>query len=84
MVVFGDAEFISNGEVSGDNANFDLAASSIEWMAERGFVGPRPQERSLYMIAPDANVARMVFGSFWTFTALFFVFGSCIWIARRR
>lgn len=83
MVVFGDSEFMSNDDVR-DESNFDLIASSIEWMSERGFIGPRPKETSTYTFGPNANLNIMVFGSIWTMVILIVLLGIAVWLARRK
>ena len=86
MVVVGSGEFLTNYAFRTEDGrnNYDLMVSSLAWMGERGFVGPRPIESSNYSLSREGNFAAMTIGSAWTLTALLIVIGGCIWIVRRR
>ncbi len=84
MVVFGDAEFIQNVDISLDPLGYDLARSSIEWLGERGFVGPSPKESSTFSLGRTADIQSMVFGAGWTMVILILIFGIGVWLVRRR
>jgi ABC-type uncharacterized transport system len=86
MVVIGSGEFLSNlmfRTEQGRN-NYDLMVSSLAWMGQRSFLGPRPVESVNYPLAPNADFGAMTFGAIWTLIALLLVIGGCIWIVRRR
>jgi hypothetical protein len=85
MVVFGDVEFITNFDIGGDDpTNYDMARSAIEWMSERGFIGPSPKETSTYSLAPTADRASMVWGALWTLLVAIVILGGGVWLIRRQ
>lgn len=84
MVVFGDAEFLSNEDLPVFETNYDVIASSIEWMSERGFIGPRPKESSTYSFGPNADLNSMLWGALWTMLILIVMLGIGVWLARRK
>lgn len=86
MVVFGDAEFMSNLALAAPTfeSNYDLIASSIEWMSERAFVGPRPKENPAFAFGPKADLPSMLWGPGWTMMILIVMVGGGVWLARRK
>jgi hypothetical protein len=86
IVVFGDAEFLSNEDITLPTfeANYDLVASSIEWMSERAFIGPRPKETAMFAFGTKADLQTMVWGSFWTMMVVIVILGVGVWLARRK
>ncbi len=84
MVVFGDAEFLDNEDIAAFSVNYDLIASSLEWMSERTFIGPGPKESSRYSFGPDADTSSMLFGAFWTMLVLTMILGVGVWLTRRK
>jgi len=86
MVVFGDAEFLSNEDITlpSFEANYDLLASSIEWMSERAFIGPRPKESPTFAFGPKVDLTTMLWGSLWTMMVLILALGVGVWLTRRR
>ena len=85
-VVIGSGEFLANilFRTEDGHANYDLMVSSLAWMGQRGFVGPRPIESTNYVLSPRADFGAMMFGSIWTLIVLLLAIGGCIWIVRRR
>ncbi|HEX3313405.1 MAG TPA: Gldg family protein, partial [Gemmataceae bacterium] len=86
MVVVGNGEFLTNYAFRTEDGrtNYDLMVSSLAWMGERGFVGPRPIESSNYALSLKGDFGAMRFGTIWTLIAFLLVMGGCIWIVRRR
>jgi ABC-type uncharacterized transport system len=85
MVVIGEADFLSNAAFrTSRRRNYDLLVSSLAWMGDRGFIGPRPIESANYVMGPNADQGAMTIGAIWTMIALLLAVGGCIWIVRRR
>jgi hypothetical protein len=85
MVVFGDVEFITNFDIGGDDpTNYDMARSAIEWMSERGFIGPSPKETSTFSLSPATDRASMVWGALWTLLVAIVILGGGVWLIRRQ
>jgi hypothetical protein len=86
MIVFGDAECISNPDIVRNQVSFGWIASALEWMAERkGLIGPRPKETSSYTINPQVvNVQRLAYLPGWLMMLSILSLGAGIWVVRRR
>jgi hypothetical protein len=84
MVVFGDAEFMSNEDMTLSEINNDVVASSIDWMSEKSFVGPRPKESSTYSFGPAADADILQYGPIWTMLVVTAILGVGVWLVRRK
>ena len=86
MVVVGSGDFLANPFFSSPlfDSNYDLAVSALEWMGERGFVGPRPKETNSFSFGLEPDFRKMQLGVFWTLTILLVILGACTFIVRRR
>lgn len=83
MVVFGDTDFLSNGAMSGGNA--DLFMSALNWLLDREqlmAIAPKPISDSRLVMT-----RRQVTGLFWVVTfllpGLVAVGGIAVWMQRR-
>lgn len=87
LVVFGDAEFVSNNTLSmrGSEELYSLAVSSLEWMGERkGRIGPQPKEVSTYAFGKGVETTRMVLLPGWLMTLAILGLGAGVWLVRRK
>jgi hypothetical protein len=86
LIVFGDAECISNPDIVRNQVSFGWIASGLEWMAEKkGLIGPRPKETSSYAINPQVvNVPRLTYLPGWLMMLSILSLGAGIWVVRRR
>jgi hypothetical protein len=86
MVVFGDAECISNPDIVRNQVSFGWIASALEWTAEKkGLIGPRPKEASSYTVNPQVvNVQRLAYLPGWLMMLSILSLGAGIWVVRRR
>lgn len=90
LVVFGDAEFISNaGLRQSRGANYAIFVSALEWLSERGegFIGPRPKETTTYALSPTLEadtIRRMHLLPMWLMLLSVLGLGTGIWLVRRR
>jgi ABC-type uncharacterized transport system involved in gliding motility auxiliary subunit len=83
MVVFGDTDFLSNGAMSGGNA--DLFMSALNWLLDREqlmAIAPKPLHESR-LVMTRGQVTRL----FWVVTfllpGLVGVLGLAVWMQRR-
>jgi hypothetical protein len=88
LVVFGDASWVSNKEISrGGSGNFELLRSLLSWLRERPDVGKMadPKERNFFTLqaSPEA-ITRIQ----WLPGILICIgllgLGGGIWVVRRR
>lgn len=92
LVVFGDAEMISNlgllqGRAEAGDLPYAWTASALEWVAEKkgGQVGPRPREATSYTINPQkVDVDRLRYLPGWLMMLGIVGLGAGIWVVRRR
>ncbi len=91
LVVFGDAEMISNAGIMDREAGGDMAfawtAAALDWLSAKktGLGGPRPRETMSYTINPQkVNVNRLAYLPGWLMTLTILSLGAGIWIVRRR
>jgi hypothetical protein len=91
LVVFGDAEFVDNAELSlskarGNDQNFLWVTSALNWMSDRqGLIGPRSKETTSYSLNPlTVNTDRLKVLPGWLMTLSIISLGAGIWIVRRR
>jgi len=92
IVVFGDAEFISNLDVisamrQGSDLAFDWTASILGWLSAKktALTGPRTKESTSYTINPlQVDVERMRYLPGWLMMLSVIGLGGGIWVVRRR
>ena len=89
MIVFGDAELVTNRELTRSASRMvssSLAISSLEWMAERESVGIQPKVSSVYTLQKlvPGDIERMVYVPGWLMFLPLVGLGAGIWIVRRR
>lgn len=84
MVVFGDADNILNDDRQ-LRLSYDLVASSLEWMSEKGgYIGPRPREQSSYTIPLAVDDMRLfVYPGLLMLLAIAGL-GTALWLVRRK
>jgi ABC-type uncharacterized transport system len=86
LVVFGDTEFITNRELVyfSRGPNYDIAVSSIDWMAGRESLGARPRSHDFVSIDATAPFWQMVLLPGWLMFLGFISLGVAVWVVRRR
>lgn len=89
MLVFGDAEFLSNHYLMLKDQSplyYSFAVSGLEWMAERpAREGPRPKESNYYTLNTERfDLNRLVFLPVWLMALSIFALGAGVWIVRRK
>jgi hypothetical protein len=89
MVVFGDADFISNREIATSKSSrqaYDFIVSTLEWMAEREEIGARPKVNTVFQLKPAvaANAARMEYLPGFVMLLFIIGLGTTVWVVRRR
>jgi hypothetical protein len=93
IVVFGDADWASNlyllpvlEQETGLNANlnFNLQASSVDWLSERPGIGIRPKETGRFEFPPNFESGRMIVLPGWLMGITILALGIGIWVVRRR
>jgi len=90
LVVFGDAEFISNLGLAQDRSerNYSLFVSALEWMADRdaSFIGPRPKTTESFALEKTvaAEYSRIHLVPMWLMLLTVIGLGTGIWLVRRR
>jgi hypothetical protein len=87
LAVFGDADFLSNFEMSRANGDryYDLVAGTLEWMAEKqGFIGPRPRETPMYNVPVAVDRTRLFLYPGLLMMLGIVGLGAGLWLVRRR
>ena len=90
MIVFGDAEFISNLGLATDrkDTNYSFFVSALEWMADRdaAFIGPRPKTTESFALEKTVAIdySRIHLVPMWLMLLTVVGLGTGIWLVRRR
>ena len=91
MVVFGDAEWISDlsltkGTETPPDVYYSLFASAIDWLSERPGLGIRPREPGIYVMKTDVakESSRLVLLPGWILVLGTLGVGLGVWVVRRR
>jgi gliding motility-associatede transport system auxiliary component len=89
LVVFGDAGWVSNQEVSrNDRPNFDLFVSLLSWLRERPEIGKKAadaKERPYFtMSTPPEGIVRLQWLPGFLICLAIVGLGGGIWLVRRR
>jgi ABC-type uncharacterized transport system involved in gliding motility auxiliary subunit len=83
MVVFGDADFVSNGHLTGGNADFLMA--SLNWLLEREemmAIAPKAFEQYRLTLS-RRNARRLVLILVGAIPGAFGLLGALVWLGRR-
>src|SRR5262249_2805912 len=89
LVVFGDAEMISNAELSDRSGAlaYDWTTSALDWLSanKTGLVGPRTKEATSYSLNPQkVNVERLAYLPGWLMMLGILGLGAGVWVVRKR
>ena len=92
LVVFGDAEMVSNAEIlrsqfQGGDLCYAWTISALEWLAanKSALIGPRAKAASSYSINPlTVDVQRVRYLPGWLMMLSILSLGAGIWVVRRR
>jgi hypothetical protein len=87
LAVFGDADFLSNFDISRGKGDqyYDLVAGTLEWMAEKqGFIGPRPRETPMYNVPLAVDGTRLFLYPGLLMMLGIVGLGAGLWLVRRR
>jgi hypothetical protein len=89
MVVFGDASWVCNSEVSGRDGrfNYDLFSSCINWLRERPDIGAQAvadKTRSEFQLPKDVGGLRLLLLPVTLILLTVICLGTGVWVVRRR
>jgi hypothetical protein len=87
LVVFGDADCISNFDLRRGQIAYGWTASALNWMAEKqGLIGPRTtKESTSFTLDPKTvNIERIQYLPGWLILLSTVSLGAGIWVVRRR
>jgi hypothetical protein len=85
LLVFGNAQFVSDAVLSRSGANYDVLASSVAWLRERpSSIGLAPKEHKEYQMEATTSLARLVLLPFGLMSITIIGLGFGIWVVRRR
>jgi ABC-type uncharacterized transport system involved in gliding motility auxiliary subunit len=85
IVVFGDADFATDGGIGQERGNADLILNSLTWLSEdRDLLAIRPPEPGWKPVQLTSSEGTFLFLlSVWRYPAVIFVVGLLIWWHRR-
>jgi hypothetical protein len=89
MVVFGDASWVCNSEVSGRDGrlNYDLFSSCVNWLRERPDIGAQAvaeKTRSEFSLPKDVGGLRLLLLPVTLILLTVVCLGTGVWVVRRR
>jgi hypothetical protein len=89
MVVFGDASWVANSELSGRDGktNFDLFASCVNWLRERPDIGAQAvadKARAEFRLPKDVGGLRLLVLPVMLILLTVVCLGTGVWVVRRR
>jgi hypothetical protein len=89
MVVFGDASWVANSDLSGRDGktNFDLFASCVNWLRERPDIGAQAvadKARAEFRLPKDVGGLRLLVLPVMLILLTVVCLGTGVWVVRRR